>query len=330
MPIGSYVQNKQRFVYQTFSNALTSKRLAHSYLLLGNPGTPLKETAIYLAKSILCDHPAPLADETCVTCKRIDNGDYPDYVIFDGEGASIKKEDVAHLVSSFQQTALERKGIMVYVIHLVENMTTEAVNALLKFLEEPPDHAYAILTTENESRVLPTIISRCQSIRTLLYPRENVVKEALEIGVSNLDAELLSHFYNDAELVKDKAEEESYQQMRALLLKSIEALEQEEGECRYRFEKDIIPSLNAKPILRLYIDCMAIVFEDILRLRSGSTIHLASMKEGVAHLESRYENAQLDLLDLLTMRNEVDLNINPSLLITHFLFLLFHRKKKTN
>lgn len=327
MSIANYVKTKQPFVAQTFSNALISGHLSHSYLLLGEAGCPLKETAIYLAKSILCDHGDPFADDSCTTCQRIEANEYPDFTFFDGSESSIKKGEIATLVSTFQRTALERKGIVVYVIHLVENMTTEAVNALLKFLEEPPKHAYAILTTENEIKVLPTIISRCQCLRMLLCPREEVVREALSIGVEPLDAEILSHFYNDAGLLKARQESEDYQKLKSLLSLSVEALKLPEKENRYRFEKDILPELNKRYLLKTYIDYLSLIFKDILHLRAGSEVHLHAYRDDIILLSDKFENAALDLSDLLNLRGEVEWNINPSLLIMHFLFLLYHRKK---
>ena len=71
MSIGGYIKNKQPLVYRTFSNALESGKLAHAYLLLGEAGTPLKEAAMYLAKSVLCDYPNPLAASSSTEGSRI-------------------------------------------------------------------------------------------------------------------------------------------------------------------------------------------------------------------------------------------------------------------
>jgi DNA polymerase-3 subunit delta' len=145
MDFGAYLEKKQPLVYRSFSHALASIIGSPTPILLsGEAGTPLKETALFLAKSILCDHPHPLADDTCRSCQRVDHGTYSDLLILDGEASSLKKEDVQEVVSDFTKTPLEEKGIMIYIIHLVENMTVEAVNSLLKFLEEPSQNTYAI------------------------------------------------------------------------------------------------------------------------------------------------------------------------------------------
>ena len=143
MQIGQYLEKYQPVIYKTFINAKNENKLSHAYLLSGSIGMPLKETALFLAKSLLCDDPQPLACEKCITCLRVDEGNYPDVIIFDGTEGRIKKDDVQKIIGSFDKSALEDKGIMIYVIHLVENMTSVAVNALLKFLEEPGRNIFA-------------------------------------------------------------------------------------------------------------------------------------------------------------------------------------------
>ena len=122
MQVEKYLKNYQPTIYQTFVQALENNKLSHAYLLVGNKGVPLLEIATYLAKSILCDSPNPLACDTCITCARIDEGNYPDVMIFDGEKSRIKKGDIERIITNFDKSALERKGIMIYILHLVETM----------------------------------------------------------------------------------------------------------------------------------------------------------------------------------------------------------------
>jgi len=148
MQIDEYLKEYQPVIYKTFVNALQTNKLSHAYLLSGSVGMPLKEAAVFLAKSLICDNPSPLACNTCITCARVDEGNYADFMIFEGTGAKkIKKGDVEKITSTFDKTALEEKGIMIYVLHLVESMTAVAVNSLLKFLEEPGKNIFAFLTT---------------------------------------------------------------------------------------------------------------------------------------------------------------------------------------
>ena len=91
MQIENYLSKHQKVVYKTFLNSLNKKSLSHAYLLIGNPGTPLFEVAHFLAKSIMCDDPSPFACNSCITCLRIDDNNYPDFLVFNGQKATIKK-----------------------------------------------------------------------------------------------------------------------------------------------------------------------------------------------------------------------------------------------
>ena len=123
MQVEKYLKNYQPVIYQTFFNSLQKDQLSHAYLISGNNGAPLLDVATFFAKSILCDDPSPMACNSCITCLRVDDGNYPDFFVFDGSKATIKKEAVTTIESAFEKKAFENKGIRVYVLHLIENMT---------------------------------------------------------------------------------------------------------------------------------------------------------------------------------------------------------------
>ena len=112
MRFGDYLEKKQPLVYRTFANAIENKRLAHAYLLCGESGTPLLETAKYMAKSLICDNPNPLACEECRSCGRIDHGTYMDFHILgeeedgtDQEGERLSKEDMLKMQKDKKKVA---------------------------------------------------------------------------------------------------------------------------------------------------------------------------------------------------------------------------------
>lgn len=322
MQIGKYLKEHQPVIYQTFVNSIQNETLSHAYLLVGNPGTPLLETAKYLAKTILCDEPSPLACDNCITCLRIDSENYPDIVMLDGEKGTIKKEDVLAIEEKFDKTAFESKGIMIYIINLVENMTVEAVNSMLKFLEEPGAEIYAFLTTNNENNVLPTIISRCQTLYLKSRPREDVINEALEFNVEREDAELLSFFYNDGEriyeLLNNKDENEVYQDMKKAVVKFINALnEDEKGSAIYIMEHDIFSVVKSKEDLRYFLDMLSQFFEDLLNIQSNRSIILTSYATILNSLATKLRHVSSSLVEILKQRTIINLNVNSSLLLDH-------------
>ena len=317
MRFGDYIEKKQPLVYRTFANAIENKRLAHAYLLCGESGTPLLETAKYMAKSLICDHPNPLACEECRSCGRIDHGTYMDFHILGEEEDGIKKEEVENVVEDFSKTPTETKGIMIYIIHLVESMSVEAINSLLKFLEEPPTHTFAILTTENEAKVLPTIISRCQCMRMLLSPRDEVIKEAVDEGVSLEDAELISYFSNSAPLVLEESKTAEYKNAKDSFLLALEALSKTRSEACYLFEKGIVPDLDKKKA-RYFLDMLSLAFKDLISLKQNQTPLLSSYVKLIEPLK-KWSHPEESLLEIMKVRNHLEFNINTALLIEHLI-----------
>ena len=318
MQIGKYLEQYQPVVYQTFVNSLRKHTLSHAYLLVGAPGIPLFDVAKYLAKSILCDDPSPLACENCITCLRIGSDNYPDVITLDGAKGTIKKEAILSVESKFEKTAFERKGIMIYIINLVENMTVEAVNSMLKFLEEPEAEVYAFLTTNNENNVLPTILSRCQILHLKSLEKKQVIKDAIEFGVSQEDAELLSYFYNDGEMIFDilnnEEEKEYYQNSKKAFVELLNILvEGSRRDAVYHAEKEISPLVKSKESMRFFLDMMTAAFEDLLNIQSNREITLSSYATILDSLSTKLPHISETLLEILKQRNIVNANIGLQL-----------------
>ena len=325
MQVAKYLENKQPIIYRTFVRSLQNKHLSHAYLISGNPGTPLLDVAKFLAKSILCDNPDPLACNNCITCLRIDDNNYPDFIVLDGSKKSIKKEEVGNIETQFEKTAFETKGIMIYILHLVENMSVEAINSILKFLEEPESEIYAFLTTNNENNVLPTIISRCQLLRLKLVDRNEVIKDAVDLNVPEEDAELLSYFYNDGELIYDvldsKEEKDAYMDAKNAFVEFLSALAKEDKrEAIYYLQQSIIPLVKTKESARFFLDMLVEGFEDILNIQQGKSPFLKSYGTILQELSNSLNNVDESLIEILKDRNLINLNVNTSLLMDHLVF----------
>lgn len=324
MQIEEYLKKYQPIIYQTFVNSLQSQHLSHAYLIAGQPGTPLLETAKYLAKSIICDNPSPLACNNCISCLRVDDGNYPDFIIYDGSKHTIKKEEVEAIEAQFDKTAFESKGVMIYILHLVENMTPVAVNSILKFLEEPGNKIYAFLTTNNESNVLPTITSRCQIMHLKLIDRKQVIKEATAKEVSEEDAELLSYFYNDADFIidalKNKDVAKEFEEAKNGFVQLIDALgNKNSSESIYTCETNITPIIKTKESARFFLDILIQAFEDLVSIKHGKEPILKSYNSKLTILAKNLSNVENSLLEILRCRNLINTNVNISLLLDHLM-----------
>ena len=333
MQVAKYLETKQPIIYRTFVRSLQSKHLSHAYLISGNPGTPLLDVAKYLAKSILCDDPDPLACNNCITCLRVDDNNYPDFIVYDGAKGSIKKEAVENIETQFEKTAFESKGIMIYILHLVENMSVQAINSILKFLEEPESNIYAFLTTNNENNVLPTIISRCQLLRLKLVDRKEVINDAIDLNVPKDDAELLSYFYNDGELIydilNDKDEKENFEDAKKAFTEFLEALQKEDKrEAIYFAQTSIIPLVKTKESARFFLDMLVEAFEDIFNIQHGKAPMLESYDTILRTLSEKLTHVDESLIEILKDRNLINLNVNTSLLMDHLVFSIIKEDEK--
>ena len=152
----------QDAIERTLRNALSQDKVSHAYLFTGPRGTGKTTTARLMAKAILCDKgTTPDPDGTCESCQMIAAGTHPDVYELDAAsrtGVENVREEIIGRVN-FAPTIGRAK---IYIIDEVHMLSTAAFNALLKTLEEPPDHVVFILCTTDPQKVPATIHSRCQ------------------------------------------------------------------------------------------------------------------------------------------------------------------------
>lgn len=151
----------QPFITETLKTQVRTGRLSHAYLFIGTRGTGKTTCARILAKAVNCEHPVdgnPCNE--CDACRGIEDGSILDVVELDA-ASNNGVDDVRMLRDEaiFSPTTVRKR---VYIIDEVHMLSKPAFNALLKILEEPPQHLMFILATTELHKVLPTILSRCQ------------------------------------------------------------------------------------------------------------------------------------------------------------------------
>ena len=167
----------QEPVVRTISRAIETGRVSHAYLFSGPRGTGKTSTAKVLAMGLNCAQgPTPEPDGTCESCRAIVNNSSLDVVEMDA--ASNRGIDEMRDLRDRVNLAPVAGRMKVYIIDEVHMLTPEAFNALLKMLEEPPEHVVFVLATTEKHKVLPTIISRCQSF-DFRRPGVETLKEKL-------------------------------------------------------------------------------------------------------------------------------------------------------
>jgi DNA polymerase III subunit gamma/tau len=151
----------QTHVSRTLKNAVAQNRLAHAYLFVGPRGVGKTSTARILAKSLNCIKGPTIAPcGVCDNCREIAGGNSLDVIEIDG-ASNNSVEDVRQLRENVRYAPAKGR-YKIYLIDEVHMLSSAAFNALLKTLEEPPDHVKFIFATTEPQKVLATILSRCQ------------------------------------------------------------------------------------------------------------------------------------------------------------------------
>ena len=184
----------QDHISSSLSRALNQDRLSHAYLLVGTRGTGKTSTARILARAINCDtlnkareNKQILSSDTipcneCEACVNFKNS--PDNVEFDA-ASNRSVEDVSRLLSTAYLAPLQSR-FKTFIIDEVHMLSFEAVNSILKLIEEPPKNVIFFLATTEFNKVPLTIRSRCQILNFKLIPQD-IIAEHLKKIASNLD-----------------------------------------------------------------------------------------------------------------------------------------------
>ena len=150
----------QKPIVKTLQNAVRQHRIAHAYLFCGPRGTGKTSIAKIFAKMLNCESEENAPCGKCHNCIEFQIGSHPDIIEIDA-ASNNGVEEVRNLIEKVKYAPIEGK-YKVYIIDEVHMMSTGAFNALLKTIEEPPEHVIFIFATTEPHKVLPTIISRCQ------------------------------------------------------------------------------------------------------------------------------------------------------------------------
>ena len=173
----------QDHIVRTLKNAIDQERIAHAYLFVGPRGTGKTSCARILAKCLNCENgPLVSPPNDSPLCEAIMRGNCMDVIEIDG--ASNNSVDQVRELREDCQYAPAQCRYKIYIIDEVHMLTTQAFNALLKTLEEPPPHVKFIFATTESQKVLPTIVSRCQRFEFRPIPDRVIADRLLEIAKS--------------------------------------------------------------------------------------------------------------------------------------------------
>ncbi len=310
----------QEHIVRTLKNALATGKIAHAYLFAGPRGTGKTTMAKLFAKALNCEEGIGHQCNECKNCVAITEGNHPDVLELDA-ASNNGVDEIRELIDKVKYgTILGR--YKVYIIDEVHMLSTGAFNALLKTLEEPPEHVIFILATTEPHKILPTILSRCQRYdfnkvsefdikerlkKILLNENVEYVEEAVELIVSLADGGM-----RDALSILEKVLAYSGNKLVVQDVLDIYALESKEEKIKLIHSiishnmGDVLSRLNnyitkGTDIKRLTEDLLVILKDVVIFNSSNIGNYLESLNEDEAYELSKYlsNDLALKMIDIL-------------------------------
>lgn len=199
------VKKNNPIIYQLIKNAITGNKMAHAFLFSAPYGVHIETEPKFLIQTLISEQ--PFLSEELRTLES-----YADLQIIDGSDKLIKKDFVVDALLSLQSTSLESNAKKILWIKNIENSNKQSLNSLLKFIEEPTNNTYIIMSTNNLSKVLDTIKSRSQIIQLKTPSVESLISEFKLKGYDERNARIIAHIYTSTEdnAIPSNSEVEGY------------------------------------------------------------------------------------------------------------------------
>ncbi len=289
------VRKQNEVVYKILKQSFETNKLSHAYLFSGPANQEIINEPTMLMELLINESPF-------TEIKKRPEA-YSDLIVLDGSDGLIKKDSVIEASSKLQEKALDELGVKILFIKNVENTNVQSINSLLKFIEEPTEKTFIIMTTNNISNVLPTIRSRAQVVNIRKASKTILVAQLQENGISADASQILaavSDSYSSAIELSEKAIfKEGVQKLVKILAKAIKT----KSEIIIGM-KALLQKSNYKDLLSIF----KVFLDDIWKEKGG----IETTIKGISELLKSYENfdyktASLILNDFIVSQNS---NVN--------------------
>lgn len=307
-------------IIEYIQNAVDANKVSHAYILNGESGSGKKMLATLFAETLLCEEQGSSPCNKCHSCKQADSGNHPDVIWVQHEKPNtISVDDIRTQLNNDIEIKPYQGPYKIYIVPEADLMTTQAQNALLKTLEEPPEYAVIFLLTENAEKLLPTITSRCVMLK-LRNIRDKLIRKYLmeKLEIPDYKADICTAFAqgNMGKAIM-LAQSEHFGEIRdevVQLLKYIHDMEISE------IEKAIKRCQAYKLEINDYLDIIMIWYRDVLLYKATKDVNEIVFKDQVSSIKeqatrSSYEGIELILESLEKAKTRLDANVNFELVM---------------
>jgi len=263
----STVISKQPEISSLFTHLIQEDYLQHAYIFEGVAGTGKYEMAKWVAQGLFCQNITADGNPCleCNQCVRIQAEEHPDVIILEPDGASIKVDQVRAIKDEFSKSGMEtRKKIL--IVKAMDKMTTSAANSILKFIEEPEGEITIFLLTTEVQQLLPTIISRSQTIHFPVRDINSRISQIVEQGASQTEASLLAYLTQDTDEAMEILNDDNFKDMVDAVWQWFLLLNKRENQAFIYVQTDLMPLSDSRDTAALMLDLLILIYRDLTAL----------------------------------------------------------------
>ncbi len=315
-------------IIQHLMEATRSGKVSHAYIFAGEDSAGKNLLANAFAIALQCEAGESRADSCgkCKSCIQAASDNHPDIIRITHEKASIGVDDVRIQINNDIQIKPYSSPYKIYIIDEAEKLTEQAQNALLKTIEEPPAYAVIILLANNLSALLPTILSRCVTLKLKAVDKE-IIKEFLmsEYKVPDYQAELSAVFAqgNVGKAIKYASSEE-FRELKNEVLHLLKYIDEME---LYEVIDGLKRISEKKSQVNDYLDLMTLWYRDVLMYKVTNDLNLLTYKIEYLDISKQaslrsYEGIEKIIAAIEKAKIRLNANVNFDIAIELMLFTI--------
>jgi len=306
---------------QMLQNELRNDTVSHAYLFAGPRGSGRRQMALTLAKSLFCTERDGDCCDQCLECRKVDHQNHPDVHVIRPDGSSIKIEQIRALQREFAYRTGDGNR-KVYIMEQADQMTVQAANSLLKFLEEPLSPVVAILITENGQAMLPTIQSRAQWIPFTPMDPETMLQVLVQEGYPQSTARCVVHLASGLDACREIIQQNWFAEIRNVMLQLGKDCLNQMNTAMVTAHQQLFKTPLAEHLDTL-MNLFLLWFKDMIHYQVGRTesiIFIDQLESISKYAFTRDAESWVRCMELATdMQKRLRANVNPQLAFEQFL-----------
>ena len=312
-------------IIEHLQNAIKLQKVSHAYILDGEEGAGKNMLARAFAQTLQCERGGTEPCGESHSCKQAMSGNQPDIITVTHEKpASIGVEDIRGQLCGDIQIKPYSSPYKIYIVDEAEKMTVQAQNALLKTIEEPPAYGVIMLLTTNADAFLPTILSRCVTLKLRPVKNEIIRPYLMEkYHIPDYQAEVCTAFARgNVGKAERLAQSEQFAELKSHLLHLLRHLRDMEV---YELTEAVRSASEYKTEINDYLDLMALWFRDVLLFKATRQIDGLVFAEEINAISAQAQKSSYEGLERILKALEkakVRLNANVNFELTMELLML--------